>query len=100
MTDDERAIRSVVDTWMRASGEGDVPTVLSLMADDVIFMVPSQKPFGKEVFAAASEGMKGVQLDARSEIQELRVLDGWAYVRNYIEVSMTRGGAPPMRRAG
>ena len=36
MTDDERAIRELVSTWMTASEMGDVDTVLSLMADDVI----------------------------------------------------------------
>jgi uncharacterized protein (TIGR02246 family) len=50
MTDDERAIRNLVDTWMTASNAGDVLTMLSLMADDVIFMVPGQRPFGKEAF--------------------------------------------------
>jgi uncharacterized protein (TIGR02246 family) len=53
MTDDERAIRELVDTWMAASKAGD--SVLSLMADDVIFMVTGREPFGKEEFAAASE---------------------------------------------
>jgi uncharacterized protein (TIGR02246 family) len=74
MTDDERAIRSLVETWMAASKTGDLATVLSLMTDDVIFMVPGQKPFGKEAFAAASESMKNVRRDGRSEIQEIQVL--------------------------
>jgi uncharacterized protein (TIGR02246 family) len=89
MTDDERAIRNLVDTWMAASKAGDLPTVLSLMADDVIFMVPGQEPFGKEAFRAASEGLTNVRLEARSDIQEVKVLGDWAYLRNYIEVTMT-----------
>ena len=100
MTNDERAIRQLIDTWMSASRTGDLATVLSLMADDVIFMVPGQKPFGKEAFAAASEGMKNVRIDGRSEIEELRVLDDWAYLRNHIEVTMTPDGGTPVRRAG
>ena len=48
MTEDERAIRNLVDTWMFATQKGDIETVLHLMADDVILMVPGQKPFGKE----------------------------------------------------
>jgi len=47
MSPDERAIRDLVDTWMTASREGDTATVLSLMSDDVIFMVPGREPFGK-----------------------------------------------------
>ena len=47
MTEDERAIRELIATWMRASMAGDTDTVLSLMADDVVFMVAGQEPFGK-----------------------------------------------------
>jgi uncharacterized protein (TIGR02246 family) len=101
MTDDERAIRTLIDTWMKASMSGDVTTVLSLMADDVIFMVPGRKPFGKAEFAAMSEGTKKVAFAAKSDIQEIRVLGDWAYLRNYLEVTVTPpGGAKPMRRSG
>jgi uncharacterized protein (TIGR02246 family) len=100
MTDDERSIRELVDTWMRASRAGDTATVLSLMTDDVVFMVPGQQPFGKEAFAAASTGMKDVEVDGRSEIVELQVLGEWAYLRNKLEVSVTPKGGAPVRRAG
>jgi ketosteroid isomerase-like protein len=56
MADDERAIRNLVATWMQASERGDVNTLLSLMADDVIFTVPGREPFGKDAFRAASSG--------------------------------------------
>ncbi|MEX2535890.1 MAG: hypothetical protein WD273_09880 [Trueperaceae bacterium] len=42
------------------------------MTDDVIFMVPGQEPFGKDVFAATSHKMKGMRMDGSSEIRELR----------------------------
>jgi hypothetical protein len=42
MADDEGAIGQVVETWMSASKSGDLSTVLALMTDDVIFMVPGQ----------------------------------------------------------
>ena len=101
MTDDERAIRELVETWLEASKAGDLPTVLSLMTDDVVFMVSGSKPFGKEAFLAASEGMKNVRLDGRSEIQELHVLGDWAYLRNYIEITAKPpNGAAPVRRSG
>lgn len=101
MTADERAIRTLIDTWMKASMAHDLATVLSLMADDVIFMVPGQKPFGKAEFAAMSVGMKNVAFQGRSDIQEIRVRGDWAYLRNYLEVTVTPpGGAAPMRRAG
>jgi uncharacterized protein (TIGR02246 family) len=53
MTDDEPAIREVVETWVRASRSGDTATVLSLMTKDAVFMVPGREPFGREVFEVA-----------------------------------------------
>jgi uncharacterized protein (TIGR02246 family) len=100
MTDDERAIRDLVDTWMSATKTGDIETVLSLMADDVIFMVQGQKPFGKQAFAAALQGMKNVRFDGRSNIEELQMLGNWAYLRNHIEMTITPEHGDPVRRAG
>jgi uncharacterized protein (TIGR02246 family) len=101
MTDDERAIRELVDTWFAASRTGDIPTVLSLMTDDVVFMVPNNKPFGKDEFAAAAEGMNGVRIEGRSEIQEIQILGHCAFLRNYIEMTVTPpAGGTPSRRTG
>jgi len=100
MTDDERAIRDLVGTWMKASEAGDLDTVLSLMADDVIFMAPGREPFGKEEFRAASETMKKVRLTGTSDIRELKVLGDWAYIRNYIEISVTPPNGTAMQRRG
>jgi len=101
MSDDERAIRELVDTWLTASKAGDLATVLSLMTDDVIFMVPGREPFGKEAFAAASEGMKNVRIEGSSDIQEIQVLGDWAYLRNYIEMTVSPpDGGKPVRRSG
>lgn len=100
MTDDERAIRNLVDTWMSATRNGDIETVLNLMADDVIFMVAGRKPFGKEEFAAASRGMMNVKFEGHSDIEELKVLGNWAYLRNYIEMTITPEHGAPVHRAG
>lgn len=100
MDKDEKAIRDLVATWMSASKSGDLKTVLSLMADDVIFMMPGREPFGKEGFASSSSGMKDVQLDGTSEIRELKVLGDWAYLRNFIQISMTPPDGAPMKRSG
>ena len=101
MTEDERAIRQVVDTWFEATRSGDVQTVLGLMTDDVVFMTPGQEPFGKEVFAARSEGMKRSRIEGTSDIRELRVLGDWAYLRNHIRMTATPpGGGAPVRRSG
>jgi uncharacterized protein (TIGR02246 family) len=98
--DDEAAIRKLVDTWLAASKAGDIATVLSLMTDDVVFMVPGREPFGKEAFAAASDAMKNVRLEGKSDIQEIQVLGDWAYLRNYIEMTITPGSGEPVKRSG
>lgn len=101
MTEDERAIRELVEAWMTASKAGDTATVLSLMSDDVVFMVPGHEPFGKEAFAAASQRQQTFRMDGRSEIQELKVLGDWAYLRNHITLTMTPiGGGEPLHRSG
>ena len=100
MTDDERAIRDLVATWMAASQAGDVQTVLSLIAEDAIFMVPGREPFGKEAFATASQGMKNIRLEGTSDIRELKVLGDWAYLRNYIQLTVTPPQGRAVRRAG
>ena len=99
-SNDERAIRDLVATWMEASRAGDTAKVLSLMADDVVFQVPGREPFGKEAFANMSQGMAGVRMEGTSDIRELCVLGDWAYLRNHITITVTPPGGKPMKRAG
>ena len=99
--DDEAAIRNLVETWIAASKAGDIATVLDLMTDNVIFMVPGREPFGKDAFAAAAHAMKNVRIDGKADIRELSVLGDWAYIRNYLEMTITpEGGTPVSGRAG
>ena len=100
MSSDEQNIRNVIDTWMRASKAGDTETVLSLMADDVVFMTPGREPFGKDAFASQSAAMKDVTIDGNATILELEVLGDAAYVRNHIDLTITPAGRDPQRRAG
>ena len=58
---DEQAIRELVATWLRASRAGDTETVLGLMADDVVFLVPGHPPMrGRAAFAAGQAGLRDV----------------------------------------
>jgi uncharacterized protein (TIGR02246 family) len=100
MTDDERAIRELVETWMEATKAGDLATVLDLMTDDVVFMTPGREPFGKAEFRAASEAMREAKVDGTADIRELRVLGDWAWIRNHIEIEITPPGGEPARRSG
>jgi len=100
MSADERAIRDLVATWLAASKAGDLDKVLSLMADDVLFMAPGQKPFGKEAFAAASQGMKALRFEAVSEVLEIEVLGDTAWCRIHLTVTATPPNGTPVRRSG
>jgi uncharacterized protein (TIGR02246 family) len=100
MTDDEKAIRHVVETWMSASQSGDIETVLSLMTDDVVFSVCGQAPFGKEAFAKSSKGMNGMKMEGSYEIAELQVNGDWAFLRNHISMRITPPSGQIMERDG
>jgi uncharacterized protein (TIGR02246 family) len=105
MRSDEQDIRQLVTTWMEASKAGDAETVLSLMADDVVFLVAGQPPMiGKSAFAAAMQAQSGQgrpHIEGKSEIQEIQVLGDWAYLWTKLTVVVTPpGGASPVTRAG
>ena len=100
MNSDEKAIRDLVEKWMTATKAGDTETVLSLMADDVVFMVPGKEPFGKQAFAAATQQMGGVRIDGTSEIVELQILGDWAYIRNRLNVVAIPPNGTAVLRSG
>jgi uncharacterized protein (TIGR02246 family) len=100
MTDNERQIRELVESWIAASKAGDVPSLLQLMTDDVIFMTPGRPPFGKAEFAADAESAKGMTVDPRAEIQELEIVGSRAFVRSRIEAVLTAPGDSPQRLSG
>jgi uncharacterized protein (TIGR02246 family) len=98
--DDEQAIRALVDKWLESTKVGDYATVLSLMADDAIFMVPGREPFGKEAFAAQSEQMKSAKIEGKSDIKEIEVIGDRAWMRNHLDVTITQPNGQTMTRSG
>jgi len=100
MNSDEQAIRELVATWQAATKSGDLATVLGLISDDVVCMVPGREPIGKEELAAASRAMKGVSFEGTSEIVELEITGNWAWIRNRLRIVVTPPGGEPMRRSG
>lgn len=99
MSQDEHAIRNLIRTWLEASKAGDLKTVLGLMSDDIIFMVPGRS-FGKAEFRAASEGMKGMDFDAISEVLEVQVMGDHAWCRTHLTVTVTPPNGNTVRRSG
>ena len=100
MTDDELAIREVVDAWHRATSTGDIATLLSLLAYDVLFLVPGQEPFGRERFEAAAREQADLNIAGNSEIEELEIAGDWAWMRTRIKVTMTPKSGEPIHRSG
>jgi uncharacterized protein (TIGR02246 family) len=104
MQTDEQQIRNVVSTWMAATKAGDVGTILSLMTEDVVFLVPGQPVMRKADFAAAARAQAGPRaphFEGTSEIQEIKVAGDWAFMWSRLTVVVTPpGGAEPMTRAG
>ena len=103
MQNDEQAIRELVATWMSATKAGDTQTVLGLMTDDIVFLVPGQPPMDKRTFAAAARAQSGPQqldIDGKSEIQEIKVCGDWAYMWTKLKIVVTPPGGATMTRAG
>lgn len=104
MTADEQAIRALVATWMRATQAGDVDTVLDLMTDDVVFLIPGRPPMRKPDFAAAAKAQAGgraPRFEGESDIREIQVLGDWAFLWTRLRVVATPpDGSPPFAREG
>jgi uncharacterized protein (TIGR02246 family) len=100
MSDDERAIRALVQEWMRASKAGDTAAVLDLMTDDVLFMTPGAEPFGKDAFRERAASLNAVEIDGHAETLEIEVLGDRAWLRNRLEMTMTPAGGEARRRSG
>ena len=105
MNADEQEIRTLIETWMEATRAGDLETILSLMTDDVVFLVCGQAPMvGKQSFREASKAMAAAgapTFEGQSEIQEVQVLGDWAYLWTRLTVAVTPpGGGRKLERAG
>jgi uncharacterized protein (TIGR02246 family) len=103
VSSDEQQIRELVATWMSATRVGDITTVLSLMTDDVVFLVAGQEPFGKEHFAAAMKPQTSAPMpliDGHSEIQEIRISGDHAYMWSRLNVAVTPPNGTTVHRAG
>ena len=102
MENDEQAIRQLLATWISATKEGDTEKVLSLMADDAVFLVPGQPPMrGKSAFAAAQTALQRSDIESSSEIQEIKVFGDWAYMWTKLSVVITpQNGGARIKRSG
>ncbi|GAB3658835.1 YybH family protein [Ramlibacter alkalitolerans] len=104
MTPDEQQIRDLVHTWMQASKAGDTATVLDLVTDDVVFLLPGRAPMRKDEFAAAAQSQAGPgapRIEGEAEIQEVQVVGDWGFLWTRLWVKVTPPGAEAgMERSG
>jgi uncharacterized protein (TIGR02246 family) len=102
MESDERAIHDVHSTWITAVNTGDLTCLLTLMADDAMFLSPGQAPFGRDEFSANfSAAHQQVLIRCISELEEVVVVGEVAYTRSRDTLAVTpRAGGNATHLAG
>ncbi len=101
MPTDEQLIRRVIETWLRASASGDSGTMLTLLAEDMVFIVPGQRPFGKAEFKAAWDGpMKGAKVATEADVEEILVSGDFGCTRTRLAVAITTPDGKTARAKG
>ena len=100
---DEDAIRRVIDTWARASKEGDLETLAQLMTDDVTFLTPGNAPMrGRDTFMAGFRNVAtNLRFEVVSDVQEVSAAGDLGYAVTHLDVTMAaRTAGDPTRRRG
>ena len=102
MGPDEQEIREVHSTWIDAVNAGDLGRLLTLMADDAVFLNPGHAPFGRDGFSANfSAAHQQVRIRCISELEEVVVVGEIAYTRARDALSVTpRAGGEATQLAG
>jgi uncharacterized protein (TIGR02246 family) len=101
--DDEQSIRELIETWHCATATGDLPQLLKLMSEDVVFLVVGQPPMrGRDAFATGfQQALQHYRIKPSGKIQEIHTTEDWAYCWTNLSVTMVplQSGSP-IHRAG
>ena len=99
---DEQQIRDLVSTWIGATQSGDSDTVLSLLTDDALFLLPGRPPMTRDEFAAQAEkqSAQGLSIEAKSNIQEIIVSGDIASIVTSLNVTVTSPAGERSSRSG
>ena len=99
---DEQKIRELIDRWSMATRAGDLTAILNLMTEDVVFLTSGNVPMRRDDFISAFNSMAGaVEIDGRSDVQEITVSGDIAVCWNLLEVRVTpAAGGETVKRAG
>lgn len=99
---DEQQIRALIDTWAEATRDGDLMALLHLVTEDVVFLTAGNIPMRRQDFATGFKSMiEAVNIEARSNIQEISINGDVAVCWNLLEVKITPlAGGATVKRAG
>ena len=88
--------------WIDAVNAGDLVRLLTLMAEDVVFLNPGRAPFGRDGFPAAfSTGHQEFRIRCISELEEVLVVGEIAHTLSKDSLSLTsRAGGETTALAG
>ena len=96
MSDDELAIRNLIDAWCRATEAGDVDALAPMMAEDMVFLTPGREPFGRREFLEGSRQSAGkVRVSVQTEVKEIRIAGdlGYCWLKLAVTVTSPDGSA-------
>src|SRR5215472_879176 len=102
MSNEELAIRNLIETWCRATEAGDLDELAPLMADDMVFLTPGREPFGKREFLEGSRQSAGeVKVSVQADVKEGGVAGdlGYCWVKLTVTVTPPDDGTP-MQHSG
>jgi uncharacterized protein (TIGR02246 family) len=90
MPDDRQAILDLMTTWREATLRGDLPTILTLMTGDAVFLTPGNEPMTRDGFIEKFRGFReGMKLEATQDVKDLQISGDLAYAWTYLDVAVT-----------
>ena len=76
--------------WRRLTAEGNLDGLLSLLADDVIFLTPGNPPITKNDFAAGFREVSAkARIEAMQDVKEIRASGDIAAAWSHLTVALT-----------
>ena len=103
MPAEEEAISEVIANWAKASADGDIPNLLTLMSEDVVFLTPGKEPMLLKDFVEGTTKMREThRLGVVPDIKDIKVSGDLAYAWSHLSVTRIplQEGAPVAVRSG
>src|SRR5438128_12031542 len=99
---DEQQIRDLMAEWRRLTAEGNLDGLLSLLADDVVFLTPGNPPMTKGDFAKGFRDVSAkARIEATQDVKEVRVSGDLASAWSHLTVVLTpKGGGKTSEASG